>query len=69
MASMSKQLESLFKDLSSNLKIENFEAIEDADEFDEQDPENFEAPMGIPIGSIFANFIPQGTRFTVSRGK
>ena len=62
MANMSKQLESLFKDLSSNLKIENLEAIEDSGEFDEQDGENPEIPMGIPIGSIFANFIPKSSQ-------
>ena len=64
MANMSKQLESLFKDLSSNLKIENIEDLDgfDPEEYDDEDAEGNEpTPMGIPIGSIFANFIPQNT--------
>ena len=66
MSSMSKQLETLFKDLSSNLKMENLEGMED---FDPEDIENFEEdsenedgennPLGIPIGSIFASIIPK----------
>ena len=61
MTNMSKQLESLFKDLSSNLKFANIEDLENIDEedFDSDDAENFEGPIGIPIGSIFANIIPQ----------
>ncbi len=61
MSSMSKQLESLFKDLSSNLKIENLEDMDNfhADGDYEDEEENGEMPMGIPIGSIFANFIPK----------
>ena len=61
MTNMSKQLESLFKDLSTNLKIENLDELGNIDEedLDEEDLENMESPMGIPIGSIFANFIPQ----------
>ena len=60
MNNMSKQLESLFKDLSSNLKLENlenmdfenFESDGDEDVDDENAPEGIS--MGIPIGSIFA---------------
>ena len=61
MTNMSKQLESLFKDLSSNLKIENLDELGNIDDedLDEEDIENMESPIGIPIGSIFANFIPQ----------
>ena len=61
MTNMSKQLESLFKDLSTNLKIENLDDLGNIDDedLDEEDIENMESPMGIPIGSIFANFIPQ----------
>ncbi len=61
MANMSKQLESLFKDLSTNLKIENLDELGNIDDedLDEEDLENMESPIGIPIGSIFANFIPQ----------
>ena len=65
MNNMSKQLESLFKDLSSNLKLENlenmdfenFESDGDEDVDDENAPESIS--MGIPIGSIFANFVPK----------
>ena len=65
MNNMSKQLESLFKDLSSNLKLENlenmdfenFESDGDEDIDDENTPEGIS--MGIPIGSIFANFVPK----------
>ena len=65
MNNMSKQLESLFKDLSSNLKLENlenmdfenFESDGDEDVDDENAPEGIS--MGIPIGSIFANFVPK----------
>ena len=66
MSNMSKQLETLFKDLSSNLKMENLEGMED---FDPEDMENFEEdsenedgennPLGIPIGSIFASIVPK----------
>ena len=63
MSAMSKQLESLFKDLSSNLKIENLENLEDLspEEFEdlENDNENSENPLGIPIGSIFASIVPK----------
>ena len=65
MNNMSKQLESLFKDLSSNLKLENlenmdfenFESDGDEDVDDENAPEGIS--MGIPIGYIFANFVPK----------
>ena len=65
MNNMSKQLESLFKDLSSNLKLENlenmdfenFESDGDEDVDDENAPEGIS--MGIPIGSNFANFVPK----------
>ena len=66
MSSMSKQLETLFKDLSSNLKMENLEGMED---FEPEDIENFDEdnenedgennPLGIPIGSIFASIVPK----------
>ena len=77
MSNMSKQLESLFKDLSSNLKIENFEGMEDfepedyeSDEFD-VDEENDGNPLGIPIGSIFASIVPkkQGKNEEESNGR
>ena len=61
MANMSKQLESLFKDLSANLKIENLEDLEDLDseEMEELESDMSNGPIGIPIGSIFANFVPK----------
>ena len=67
MNNMSKQLESLFKDLSSNLKLENIENI-DLENFENGDEEvdDENAPdgiaMGIPIGSIFANFVPKNSK-------
>ena len=67
MNNMSKQLESLFKDLSSNLKLENIENIDlenfengDEDGDEENSPEGI--AMGIPIGSIFANFVPKNSK-------
>ncbi len=66
MNNMSKQLESLFKDLSSSLKIENLDNIEDMENLDQEDngddEENNGIAMGIPIGSIFANFIPKNAQ-------
>ena len=61
MTNMSKQLESLFKDLSANLKIENLEDLEDLDseEMEELESDMSNSPIGIPIGSIFANFVPK----------
>ena len=61
MTNMSKQLESLFKDLSANLKIENIEDLEDLDseEMEELESDMSNGPIGIPIGSIFANFVPK----------
>ena len=60
MTNMSKQLESLFKDLSTNLKMESLEEIspEDMDN-DEELEENEGNPFGIPIGSIFASIVPK----------
>ena len=64
MTNMSKQLESLFKDLSSSLKMENFEGMEEFDPeelegYDEEVEENGGNPLGIPIGSIFASIVPK----------
>ena len=61
MTNMSKQLESLFKDLSSSLKIENLENMtglspEDMDE-EYEDDENEENTLGMPIGSIFESIV------------
>ena len=57
LSNMSKQLESLFKDLSSNIKMEDI-SPEDLEEL-ENDEENGENPLGIPIGSIFASIVPK----------
>ena len=48
MSVMSKQLEGLFKDLSSNLKIENIEGMEDfnPDDMEEYDDEEGEENGG-----------------------
>ncbi|MBQ2835634.1 MAG: ATP-dependent Clp protease ATP-binding subunit [Clostridia bacterium] len=60
LSNMSKQLESLFKDLSANINMENMEDLspEDIEEL-ENDDENGENPLGIPIGSIFASIVPK----------
>ena len=62
MTNMSKQLESLFKDLSANLNnIEDLEKI-DPEELEDMSQDYSEGGMGIPIGSIFANFIPRNSQ-------
>ena len=62
MTNMSKQLESLFKDLSANLNnIEDLEKI-DPEELEDMSQDYSEGGMGIPIGSIFANFIPHNSQ-------
>ena len=67
MNNMSKQLESLFKDLSSSLKIENIDSLDNFEQDEEGlDEDENSSPdgisMGIPIGSIFANFIPKNAK-------
>ena len=57
LSTMSKQLESLFKDLSSNIKMEDL-SPEELEEL-ESNEENGENPLGIPIGSIFASIVPK----------
>ena len=63
LAGMSKQLETLFKDLSTSIKMENLENLEDLSPEDiealEDEEENAENPLGIPIGSIFASIVPK----------
>ena len=63
LSGMSKQLENLFKDLSANIKMENFENLQDIspEELEEMEDEetNGENPLGIPIGSIFASIVPK----------
>ena len=59
LSNMSKQLESLFKDLSANINMENMEGLSPEDMEDIEDDENGENPLGIPIGSIFASIVPK----------
>ena len=60
LSGMSKQLESLFKDLSANIKMENLEELspEEIEDLENED-ENGQNPLGIPIGSIFASIVPK----------
>ena len=57
LSNMSKQLETLFKDLSSNIKMDDI-SPEDIEELENAE-ENGENPLGIPIGSIFASIVPK----------
>ena len=59
LSNMSKQLESLFKDLSANINMENMEGLSPEDMEEIEDDENGENPLGIPIGSIFASIVPK----------
>ena len=52
---VSKQLESIFKDLSENLNIENIEDIENLDELTTENENGEITGAAIPIGSLFAN--------------
>ncbi len=59
LADMSKQFESIFKDLASNINLEDIENMEGAITFDTTDPDNENGPKisgtAIPLGSIFSN--------------
>ena len=56
---MSKQFENIFKDLASNINLDDIENMEGAITFDTTDPDNENGPKisgtAIPIGSIFSN--------------
>ena len=56
---MTKQFESIFKDLAENINLEDIENIEGAITFDNTNGENEDAPKiagaAIPLGSIFSN--------------
>ena len=56
---MTKQFETIFKDLAENINLEDIENMEGAITFDNQDDDNPDSPRitgaAIPIGSIFSN--------------
>ena len=59
MTDMTKQFETIFKDLAENINLEDIENIEGAITFDNQNGNDPDAPRisgaAIPIGSIFSN--------------
>ena len=62
---MTKQFESIFKDLAENINLEDIENIEGAITFENADPNGDEdapkiAGAAIPLGSIFSNMFPNG---------
>ena len=64
LSDMTKQFESIFKDLAQNLNIEdieNIEGIETFDNFDEETGEPKISGAAIPIGSIFSNMFGNTT--------
>ena len=56
---MTKQFESIFKDLAENINLEDIENIDGAITFDNINPDDEDAPKisgaAIPLGSIFSN--------------
>ena len=56
---MTKQFETIFKDLAENINLEDIENMEGAITFDNQNDDNPDSPKitgaAIPIGSIFSN--------------
>lgn len=56
---MTKQFESIFKDLAENINLEDIENMEGAITFDNINPDDEDAPKisgaAIPLGSIFSN--------------
>lgn len=61
---MTKQFESIFKDLAENINLEDIENIEGAITFENVDSDDEDAPKiagaAIPLGSIFSNMFPNG---------
>lgn len=60
LSDMTKQFESIFKDLAENINLEDIESIEGAITFENTDPNGDEnapkiAGAAIPLGSIFSN--------------
>ena len=67
LSDMTKQFESIFKDLAENINLEDIENIEGAITFENADPNGDEdapkiAGAAIPLGSIFSNMFPNGNR-------
>ena len=60
---MTSQFETIFKDLASNINLDDIENIEGAITFDTTDPNNENSPKisgaAIPLGSIFSNMFGQ----------
>ena len=60
---MTSQFETIFKDLASNINLDDIENIEGAITFDTSDPNNENSPKisgaAIPLGSIFSNMFGQ----------
>jgi len=64
---MTKQFESIFKDLAENINLEDIENIEGAITFENADLDDNEdgpkiAGAAIPLGSIFSSMFPRGSR-------
>ncbi len=65
LSDMTKQFESIFKDLAENINLEDIENIEGAITFENADLDGNEdgpkiAGAAIPLGSIFSNMFPNG---------
>ena len=63
LSDMTKQFETIFKDLASNINLEDIENMEGAITFDTGDPADENSPKisgaAIPLGSIFSNMFGQ----------
>ena len=63
LSDMTKQFETIFKDLASNINLEDIENMEGAITFDTGDPTDENSPKisgaAIPLGSIFSNMFGQ----------
>ncbi len=67
LSDMTKQFESIFKDLAENINLEDIENIEGAITFENEDLDDNEdgpkiAGAAIPLGSIFSSMFPRGSR-------
>ena len=67
LSDMTKQFESIFKDLAENINLEDIENIEGAITFENTDPNSDEnapkiAGAAIPLGSIFSNMLHGSNR-------
>ena len=64
---MTKQFETIFKDIAENINLEDIENIEGAITFERnEDPDNIDSPKisgaAIPLGSIFSNMMKGNTK-------